>query len=543
MASVARSNRVISVAARGARGEAGSVRRLRSVEDLEPLLSDAAHYPGGRTNEAVFPTNEAELAAVLAEGGSVLVVGAQSSLTGGATPRGERVISMARMNRVLAWKEDSVVVEAGLVLAELAEELEARDLYYPPIPTYDGATVGGTVATNAAGAATFKYGTTRAWIRSAAVMLACGCVLDLQRGRYQAAAEDHFVIEHVCAAPPTTLAPVRLEMPRVPKLAAGYWLAPELDLLDLFIGAEGTLGVVMHVELGLRRGRPAWFVALIPLRDDAAAVALTDELRRASRQTWREGRGLDVAAIEYMDSRCLEILREDGAPERLGVSLARDAGAAVILQAELEPGTGADAVYDDLARIDDSTVDTPMLRLARVLEAHGVLDTAVVALPGEDARRRAIFALREAVPEGVNARIKRRQREVDPTIAKAGGDVIVPFERFADSLARYRAILAGRGLDHAIWGHISDGNVHPNILPADGDEMRQAMEALAELGEAAIELGGAPMSEHGVGRNVVKQALLERLWGPRGLDAMRSVKRALDPHGRMAPGVLWAAQS
>jgi FAD/FMN-containing dehydrogenase len=129
---------------------------------------------------------------------------------------------------------------------------------------------------------------------------------------------------------------------------------------------------------------------------------------------------------------------------------------------------------------------------------------------------------------------------VDGRITKAACDVIVPWERFGESLARYRAIAEAAGLDYAIWGHVSDGNVHPNLLPRTGDEMQRALAAVLALGQAAIDLGGAPMSEHGTGRSPVKQELLRRLYGADGVAAMRAVKRVLDPAGILAPGVLFA---
>jgi D-lactate dehydrogenase (cytochrome) len=150
--------------------------------------------------------------------------------------------------------------------------------------------------------------------------------------------------------------------------------------------------------------------------------------------------------------------------------------------------------------------------------------------------------LREAVPVAVNRRLRERKHTVDASISKSGGDVIVPFERTGESLRRYREILISHGLDHAIWGHVSDGNFHPNALARSAAEMVLAKEAQLEIGRAAVALGGAPMSEHGVGRHPVKQALLRELYGEAGIDEMRAVKRALDPTGKLAPGVLFEAR-
>jgi D-lactate dehydrogenase (cytochrome) len=117
--------------------------------------------------------------------------------------------------------------------------------------------------------------------------------------------------------------------------------------------------------------------------------------------------------------------------------------------------------------------------------------------------------------------------------------MIVPFEALTEKLRRDREALARRGLDHAIWGHVSDGNLHVNVIPRSAEETRAGEQALLELGAAAIELGGSPLAEHGVGRSPIKQALLRLLHGDPGIAAMQRVKAALDPSWKLAPGVLF----
>lgn len=517
------------------------MRRSTDPEVIEPYLRDAAHFPGGHADAVCFPENEAEVAAFVSQSRALLAVGAQSSLTGGATPAGATVLSTRRMASASGWRAGSVVVEPGLVLRDLCEQIEARGQYYPPVPTYDGASVGGTVATNAAGAATFKYGSTRDWVERLRLVLADGEVLELHRG--EVTARDDGVFE-IVRADESVLAFERpqIVMPSVPKHSAGYYSAAGMDLIDLFIGAEGTLAVVSEIELRLVQTRPAWFAVLALCDGESAAIALAEELRSESLRTRarRDDRGLDVAAIEYMDADSLAIARADRAAERVGVALPPDAAAGLLIQVEVDAARTTAEVAAEIALLDDSTRDSPLLRLCRMLRRHGVLDTAVPALPGEETRRAALFALREAIPDGVNRRIREAQRN-DGRVSKAACDVIVPFERFAESLSRYRRIARDHGIRHAIWGHISDGNVHPNLLPVSGEEMERANAAVLEIGQTAVDLGGSPMSEHGTGRSAVKQELLERLYGVDGVRSMMAVKRALDPRGVLAPNVLFRA--
>src|SRR5712692_2981302 len=168
--------------ARSPAGNPGPVSVVRDADVVASHLEDAAHFPGGHATGLVRPSSEAQIAEILRGSASILPIGAQSSLTGGATPMGELLLCTERLNRIESVGADSVRVQAGVTMAELDRELERAGKYYPPSPTFTGAFVGGTVATNAAGAATFKYGATRDWVRALTVVLANGDVLDVARG-------------------------------------------------------------------------------------------------------------------------------------------------------------------------------------------------------------------------------------------------------------------------------------------------------------------------------------------------------------------------
>jgi len=528
-----------SIRARAA-APAAPPRIARDVDALSAHLGDAAHFPGGYASGIAAPATEAEVAALLRSSDAVLPIGAQSSLTGGATPRGELLLSTARLNRILDVGADSVRVEAGVPLVELDAALARAGRRYPPVPTFTGAFAGGIVATNAAGAATFKYGATRDWVRALTVVLPGGGVLDVQRGETIASGDGRFEIE---LPERTAIVPApRYRPPRVAKVSAGYFAADAMDLVDLFIGSEGTLGVVTSVTLRVLPRRPAECLAFVPFDDRAAALRFVRELREAARETWRSGdaRGIDVAAIEHMDARCLALLREDGADRACGIALPDAAAIALLVTLELPAEMGAPQAFDEIGRARDRTApDSPLVRFCRALDEAGVLDRVEIAVPGDEARRRQLLALREAVPAGVNARIGRAKQSIDSRIAKTAADMIVPFEHVADLMALYDEEFRRRGLDAAVWGHISDGNLHPNVIPRSLADVESGREAILEFGRAVRRLGGSPLAEHGVGRNPTKQALLVDMYGEEGVEEMRAVKRAIDPEWKMAPGVLF----
>ena len=512
-------------------------------------LEDAAHFPGGSATGVVRPASLGELSACIRTLAPVLPIGAQSSLTGGATPRDEVVLSTERLLQ-LEVVGDHVVAGAGVTLQAIQDRLSPLGRWFPPVPTFLGATIGGAVATCAAGAATFKYGTVRSWVEALTVVLADGDVLELTRGETLASPEGVFHIETSSGERLVTIP--RIEMPDVPKQSAGYFAAPGMDLIDLFIGSEGTLGVIASATLRMSRRPDAVCRWLIPMTSERSAIALTDELRRASRDTWAGGDpcGIDIAAIEHLDARSLALVREDGVDRRLKLSLPFDASVVLLVEQELPTARVAENagrtslprdIWGELASARElNAPDSPVVRFCRVLDRHSALDLAEVALPTDAARAAAFADLREAVPTAVNRRVALARQTIDSRISKTAADMIVPFDRFADMMTTCRRLFADRHLDLAVWGHISDGNVHPNLIPASYDDVIAGREAILELGRAVIAMGGCPLAEHGVGRHPSKQALLHALYGSDGVEAMRRVKHALDPEARLAPGVIFS---
>jgi D-lactate dehydrogenase (cytochrome) len=497
---------------------------IESRVDTDGFLEDAAHFPGGHAIGVVFPRTPDEVAEVLRNADAVLPIGAQSSLTGGATPMGELVLSTSKMRRVIDTTATHVTVEPGVTIAELQDHLAACGAWFPPAPTFTGACTGGIVATNAAGPATFKYGSTRDWVDGLVVVLADGTVLDLKRGRSRARGRQL----EIPTVHGSVLVPIpSYAMPRVAKRSAGYYAAEGMDPIDLFIGSEGSLGVITQVTFRILSPAPQTALALIPCTSHA---------------TWQvnDDAGIDVAAIEHMDRRSLEILREDGVDAKNHVAFPSGTALALLVQLELAVGMTAEAAYADIENaLGDAVSDTSLGRFCRLLDGTGLLDATELAMPGDRRRAEQLVAIREGVPAGVNQRVGDAKRDIDPRIEKTAADMVVPFDRVGEMSEVYRRGFASRGLDFAIWGHLSDGNVHPNVIPRSFEDVRKGKEPILGFGREVARLGGCPLAEHGVGRSPVKQALLRQLYGDRGIEEMRAVKRALDPGSKLAPGVIF----
>lgn len=490
-------------------------------EITERWLVDAAYFPGGRADACYAPRTEGEVAAVLRKHATVLAIGAQSSLTGGATPAGGALVSMERFDGLaIDARSHRASCGAGVVLSRVRDEARAHRLFCAPAPTYDGATLGGMASTNAAGAATFRYGTMRRSVRGATLVLADGSVLDLRRGECVAHADGWIDVVRRDGATVRVPIPTYRD-PAVPKVSAGYFADAAMDVVDLFVGSEGTLGVVTEVVVDLTPLPASQWTCWLPCATEQRALEIVGALRDAAHEARRTSgeTGLEVPAIEWIDARSVALLREDGIDVRHGVPLADEVAAALVFSL-------------DVGRDDDAA-------LGRLRAALGDdADRLEVALPDERAKAERFAAMREAVPMCVNHRV-RDARLRDAGVTKVAGDFCVPWEVFAESLRRYREAFVRRGLDAAIWGHVSDGNVHPNVIPRSAADVAAGKEALLELAAWVVSVGGSPLAEHGVGRNPAKQEMLRLLRGDRGIDEMRAVKRALDPSGKLAPGVLF----
>ena len=462
------------------------------------------------------------MASLVAAARQVLPVGAQSSLTGGATPRGEVVISTRALNGIGEVSDGgprrTVRTGAGVPLSALQRALRSAGLYYPPVPTYDGAFLGGTIATNAAGAATFKYGSARPWVERMTVVLADGSILELRRGDVVASPDGWFELERPGGALVRIPVPT-YAMPEVAKLSAGYYARAGKDLVDLFVGSEGTLGFIVDADVRVIP-RPRACAALVRCTSDGQAIALTAALRREAAASWRGEGPLDVSAVEFMDQRALAVVPAE-AFARAGV--ARPAAPDVMLLAQIEVPGDADATLQ---------------RLQDVLDASGVDADPHMAMPGDLEGAARLFELRESVPASVNA-VVAAAKQTYPDIEKTAADLVVPFERLANALALYRETFERHAVPYAIWGHVSDGNLHPNVIPQSWEHVERGRKAILEMAHAVIAMGGAPLAEHGVGRSTLKQRLLRDLYGERGIAEMRAVKRALDPEWKFSPGVLF----
>ena len=440
-------------------------------------LEDASGLHG-HADRVIVPADEAAVAAALRDASAasipVTAGGAGTGVTGGRVPFGGWVLSLEKLTR-LEVHPGYAIVGAGILLRDLHAAAQASGQFYPPDPTETGASIGGTIATNASGSRSFRYGSTRRWVEVLRVVLADGSVREFARG------------QAIDFEPPA------IPLPEVTKNTAGYLLRPGMDWVDLFCGSEGTLGVITEARVRLLPAPKAVLGGVVFFPDDDSALDAVDH--------WRDARMLeyfDVHSLRLMRSRFPEI------PEK--------AAAALLIEQELE-----------------SEEDPEIDRWLERIEAAGALaEDSWFALSANDRERFRRF--RHGLPEIVNDTVRRSGA------MKMNTDYAVPLPQNRAMLAYYRQRLdeefPGR---YVIFGHIGDAHVHINLF-SDPANPEHAKEVLADLARRAVALGGTVSAEHGLGKR--KAHLLEMQYGPEHLAAMRAVKQRLDPGNILGRGTL-----
>jgi glycolate oxidase len=384
--------------------------------------------------------------------------GAGTGTVGGATPAAAAlVLDLSRMNRILAVDRDNLLadVEAGVVTGEFQRAMEAQGLFYPPDPaSSDSSTLGGNAATNAGGLRAVKYGVTADWIAALDVVLADGQLIR---------------------------AGVRTR-----KGAMGY------DLARLFVGSEGTLGVITGLTVRLLP-KPA---------AKQTVLGLFTQLPQAGQAALAILRGpVTPAAMELMDATAIAATQGRGG-EALPPGLH-----ALLLDADGQP----DAVA---AEIDI---------LAATLRDHGAAEVRHAADQAEADR---FWSTRRSLSQALYS--VRPQRSAD--------DVTVPVSRLVELIEGVARIAEQADVLQACFGHAGDGNVHVNLLydPGDTAEVARVKRACEELFRLTLALGGTLSGEHGVG--LAKRPYLAWEQGPTLIDLQRRLKRALDPLNILNPG-------
>jgi glycolate oxidase len=457
----------------------GLLARLRAAVGEGAVLTDAdvtSSYqrdmmplaPYGLPLAVVLPGDAAAVQEVVracaTAGVPIVPRGAGSGLSGAANAiDGCVVLVTTRMNEIVEIDADNrlAVVQPGVVNLDLRGAVEKHGLFYPPDPSsYDWCTIGGNLSTNAGGLCCVKYGVTTDSVLGLEVVLADGELL--RTGR------------------------------RTVKGVAGY------DLTKLFIGSEGTLGVITQATLALRPLPQVPGTMVAAFGSVSAAGAAVSRIVRE---------GIVPSLMEIMDASSISAVEE-----YLKTELGAGKGCAALLICQSD--SGGEAARRELAAIEQVCVDTG----AEL--AHTTYDIAEGQMLLK-ARRAVLMAL-------------------EVYGAWLTDDVCVPRTRIADLISGCERISKEVGLRIAVVGHAGDGNMHPTIVydPTSESEFARAHQAFDDILAVGLSLGGTVTGEHGIGK--IKRDWLEREIGPIGMRVHRTIKAALDPNNLFNPGSMFA---
>ena len=523
--------------------------------EVHPLTAEFDEYRRdesrsvGEAQSISFPTSEDEVREVLARlrdeaAGErrppvpVTVQGARTGLAAGAVPHGGHVMNLSRMDRCLGLSraDDGTFllrVQPGVVLSELRKHLAKRTLpaagwdeaslaalaeleaapqqFFPTDPTESSACLGGMAACNASGARSYRYGPMRPHVTAVRVALADGDMVALRRGEVRAHGRAMRLVTE--GGRELALDLPTYDMPHA-KNASGYFAEDDMDAVDLFVGSDGTLGIICELELGLLPV-PAvtWGVSCF-FEAEAQAIDFTETVRPQ----------LSCAsAVEYFDGAALGILRSQRAHSVAFASLPE------------VPARYASCVFVELECDGEDEALAALDVIGHAMEGVGGSERDTwVARTDVDRERQRFF--RHAVPESVNMLIDERRRR-DPVITKLGSDMSVPDGRLHEVVALYRRTLAESGLESAAWGHIGNNHLHVNVLPRDAADFAAGKRLFLGWAAEVTRMGGAVSAEHGVGK--LKRVFLEIMYGPEHIREMARLKLELDPAGQLGRGNLF----
>ncbi len=506
------------------------------VREYPDYLRDESRTVGS-ADSISFPTCEAEILEILQaarnESLNITIQGARTGLTAGAVPHGGHILNLSKMTDITglrygtARNEVFLTVQPGVLLSEITSMLQALDFdtsswdepslksleqmrngpafFFPPDPTETSASIGGMVNCNASGSLTLKYGSTRNFVHKLRIIMADGTLCELTRGE-QVASGRHFSLPFAEGQLPSYATPNT-------KNAAGYYVQDDMDLIDLFIGAEGTLGVISEITLRLIHAPVSRWGVTTFLPSEAAALDFVSRLKAVT----------EPAAIEFFDYLALNLLSNQ-----------KDTNPA-FSEVQALPAEYHTAVYVEYHAMTDEDAENAVLTMSKIMvECGGDEDTTWIATEPKELEK--LRAFRHSIPEAVNLLIDERKK-ANPELTKLGTDMSVPDTGLHNVMKMYRSSMQDAGMDYVIFGHIGNNHLHVNILPNSNEEHDKGKEIYLNWAGEIVKMGGSVSAEHGIGK--LKTAFLELMYSAEAIDEMRALKKLFDPKGMLNRGNLF----
>ncbi|MCD6587006.1 MAG: FAD-binding oxidoreductase [Candidatus Fermentibacteraceae bacterium] len=464
------------------------VKGTRLIQNEYPdLLKDESSLSGGNCQLAAWPENLSKAASFIKECAEdrvpLTISGERTGITGGAVPMGGAVVSTSLMKGIKETDKPHIItVGAGETLDSILEfcQREKPEFFYPPDPTETTASIGGTIATDASGAGSYLYGSTRNWINRIVLVLPSGKQLEISRGDYffRKGRLSHPVIGSLMLPSLARAQPA--------KNAAGLYIRPDMDLIDLFIGSEGKLGLVAEADLILHK-RPHAITSFAVFCSEKQFWELRTDLMNTK---------LRVRELEVLAEPCLSFLQEN--------------------TGQTFTETGDWVLVTSIEASSEEELDTILETLDVLLEGRGVSPDNTWG-GFDSAQRKKLKEFRHLVPETVNRIISALSVD-NHRIHKVSTDTAVKPEDLLKYYTVMRKILKDSGVQYIVFGHSGQGHLHANLIPVNTGELESAMKAVELIAAEAVGFGGTVSAEHGTGK--LKAPLLKLMYSEQELNEM-----------------------
>ena len=465
----------------------------KDKEQFISYLEDTSNLKG-QASVLYIPENEKELRTILKDAAKkkfpITLSAGGTGTTGGRVAQKGGIISVEKLNKILNIDIDKKIVkaQAGVTLESLENELNKFNLSLRASPTEPLAYLAGVISTCASGQRSFKYSSIRNYVKALRIILSSGDILDIERGKILAKARNfNFQINK---------RRFKFSLPSyaVPQIksSAGYFVKEDMDLIDIFIGQEGTLGCILEAEIYVQELPLDYFDCLVFFDVEEDALNFIEQIKNIKKYDsfW-------PCAMEFFDRNSLEFLKED-------YTFLPSTHCAVYLEQEIELPEHQDRILDFWCSL---------------IEKHNSsIDKCWFA---EDSRnRKKLYEFRHRLPQKINEFLRCHNQQ------KVATDIAVPDENFRKMYRFYEEKARQSQIDYVNFGHIGQNHLHFNFLPKNQEESFRAKGYILEFIHYALSLGGTVSAEHGIGK--IKKPYLEIMYGKKHLKEMASLKKFFD---------------
>ncbi|MEN3013509.1 MAG: FAD-binding oxidoreductase [Endomicrobiia bacterium] len=445
-------------------------------------LEDASNFTSGRADKIYIPEDEKEVIDIIRtcakEKTPLTISAAGTGTVAGRIPLEGVVLSTEKLDKIIKidTKNKTATLQAGVVVDNFLKEIEKLNLFYPPFPTERTAFIGGNVATNASGEYSFRFGSTREYVKRIRMVLSTGDVLDISRKEFF---EKNGFIDY-------KFFKIKLPSYRTPnvKCSAGYYIKDNMDAIDLLIGSEGTLGVITEVEVYLIDKLPERFIVILFFKKDTNIPVIVKKIKSKKEE-------LGIYSLEFFDENSLNFLKDE-------YDFVVENSCALYIEAEKEN----------------------LEKLVDIIEEFKVISSAVAESLSD---YKKLVEFRHKLPEKINSYFKKIG------CSKIAVDAAVPDIKFEEFFWYYKKLISEKTtFKTVLFGHIGESHLHFNMFPETTQQKELAQEIYVEVIKKAVSLGGTGFAEHGIGK--LKNKYLKYMYTQDQILEMAKIKKTFDPY-------------